>query len=269
MNIKWILDRYLIKQPRLRRFVTSLLERNRDLDVEIAGATLRINSRREHGYLRASRMVHRNSTLRDELPVLMNLFAILQNGDTFVDIGANTGLFTHSMARLTRLHEDFHIVAIEAHPDTYDRLSTRVIERVSYLNLAMSNAKGNLEFIDGAVSHVFTTVDKKNSYNIPDDTIYVQARRLDDLKFPTESLVLKVDVEGQEARVLEGASGLFENGAVRAVYLDGYEDESVHELLSYYGFDLYEGRTLKPVKEKTFSLLALRRCSTSVKPAEC
>jgi FkbM family methyltransferase len=263
MSFNYFFDRYFIKQPRLRRFVTSLFESDRDLDVEVAGATLRINSRREHGYLRASRLIKRNGTLRDELPVLMNLFAIIRDGDTFVDIGANTGLFTHSMARLTGLYPRFKIYSIEAHPNTYSRLSSREGNRVTYMNLAMSDTAGELEFIDGAVSHVFTAIDKQNSYNIPGETITVHSRRLDDLEFDSDSIVLKIDVEGQELRVLEGASGILTNGSVRAVYLDGYDDASINDLLIGYGFKLYDGRTLRPVVGKTFSLLALRECRTA------
>ncbi len=264
LNLSYILDRYFIKQPRLRRFVTSLLEPNRDLDVDLAGATLRINSRREHGYLRASKMLSKISTLTHELPVLMNLFSILKDGDTFVDIGANTGLFTHSIARLTQIFPELRLVAIEAHPDTFARLSSKVVERVSYLNLAMSDKAGKMEFVDGAVSHVFTAVDKKNSYNIVGESIVVDAKPLDELDLGSDSIVLKVDVEGQESSVLRGASRLLSNGSIRAVYLDGYDDPSITEQLRDYGFLLFEGRTLKPLQphEQTFSLLALRECRT-------
>jgi FkbM family methyltransferase len=262
MNLNYYLDRYFVKQPRLRRLVTSLFERDRDLDVEIAGASLRINARREHGYLRTSRIIQRSGTLQYELPVLMNLFAIVRNGDTFVDVGANTGLFTHSMARLTEIYEDFRILSIEAHPDTFSRLSHNKHEGVTYLNMAMSDADGELEFVDGAVSNVFTTVEKQNSYNIPGEAMTVSCKRLDDLNLDSDSIILKIDVEGQERQVLDGASHALESGSVRAVYLDGYDDDSINDLLLSHGFRLYEGRTLKPLVGRTFSLLALRECRT-------
>jgi FkbM family methyltransferase len=262
LNLSYILDRYFIKQPRLRRFVTSLFESDRDLDVELAGATLRINSRREHGYLRASKMLSKSSALRDELPVLMNLFSILRDGDTFIDVGANTGLFTHSIARLTHIFPALRLVAIEAHPDTFARLSSKVIERVTYLNFAMSDKAGKMEFVDGAVSHVFTALEKKNSYNIAGETIMVDAKPIDELDLGSDSIVLKIDVEGQESSVLRGAKRLLSSGAIRAVYLDGYDDPSIIEQLHGYGFNLFEGRTLKPLQpqEQPFSLLALRDC---------
>lgn len=258
ISFAFLLDRYYIKQPRLRRFITSLFEDNLTHDVSIAGATLRINSRREHGYLRASRMLKHNATLRDEVPVLMNLFAVLRDGDTFVDVGANAGLFTHSVSRLTRMYKNFEVVAIEAHPDTYTRLAALKSDRVTYLNLAMSNKTEKLTFVDGAVSHVFTTIDKQNSYSIPGENLVVQGMRLDELVFRSNSLVIKIDVEGQEMKVLEGASKLLAAGRIKAIYLDGYEDGRINDLLLGYGFSLYEGKTLNPAVGKTFSLLALK-----------
>jgi FkbM family methyltransferase len=263
MNFNHYLDRYFIRQPRLRRFITALLERDEDLDIDIAGAKLRINARREHGYLRANRLISKNGTLRDEIPVLMNLFAILRNGDTFIDVGANTGLFTHSIARLTEIYPDLRIISIEANPNTFTRLSIYKNDRIRFLNLAISDAPGQLDFIDGAVSHVFTTVDKKNSYNIPGETIAVEARRLDDIAIDSNSIVLKIDVEGQERRVLDGSLRLFSQEQIRAVYIDGYDDPNINDFLIDYGFALHEGRTLKPVSGKTFSLLALKKHKNS------
>lgn len=73
-----LIDKLIIKKPRLRKLLTSALKRNRDLDAVVAGALIRIISRREYGYLRASRMARLNATLRDEIPALMNLFAVIR-----------------------------------------------------------------------------------------------------------------------------------------------------------------------------------------------
>ena len=260
MQFPYILDRYFIKQPRLRRLVTSLFEKNRNVDVDIAGAELHINSRREHGYLRASRIIQSNSNLRDEIPVLMNLFNLVRNADTFVDVGANTGLYTHSFSRLTRLYPDFRIIAIEANPDTFSRLSVKQSDQIRYINLAMSDTTGVIEFIDGAVSHVFTSLDKKNSYNIDGETVVVPTKRLDELEINSKSIILKIDVEGQESRVLRGATQLLENGWVKAIYLDGYDDPSIKETLIEYGFELFEGKSLRKIEvhEKPRTLLAIK-----------
>lgn len=258
MNIEYILDKYFIKKPRFRRFITSILERNKNIEIELLGAKLYINTRREHGYLRASRLTRKNGTLRDEIPVIMNIFALLRDGDTFIDIGANVGLFTHSVARLTNIYKRLQIIAIEAHPDTFSRLSQLKHSKIRCLNFAISNSYGESKFVDGAVSHVFTSIEKQNHYSISDEILTVNTRCLDDLEIDSTSIFLKIDVEGQELNVLQGSSNMLSNGNIRAIYIDGYDDDSVNELLIKYGFDLYDGRTLKPITGKVFSLLALR-----------
>jgi FkbM family methyltransferase len=258
-NFSGLIDKFIIKKNRLRRLLASALERNRDLDAVVAGALMRINSRREYGYLRASRIVRHNATLRDEMPSLMNLFAVIRDGDTFVDIGANAGLYTHSISRLCSLYPNLKIVSVEPNPSTFARLSFRGRDEIEFMNYAISDIYGELEFVDGAVSHVFAAVDKRNSYHLPGQTTTVTARRLDDLFQSCHSLVLKIDVEGQERNVLDGASRLLSNGSIRVVYLDGYEDQSINDLLLSHGFALFEGRTLVPNPGRVFSLLAIKQ----------
>jgi hypothetical protein len=70
------------------------------------------------------------------------------------------------------------------------------------------------------------------------------------------SLVLKIDVEAHERQVLEGATGLFEAGRVKAVFLDDYADPAVPAFLTQRGFVLFDGRSLSPGPAST--LLAIR-----------
>lgn len=153
-------------------------------------------------------------------------------------------------------------MAFEANPDTFRRLSERKLDRVHFLNYAISDIQGELEFVEGAVSHVFTTIDKQNSYSISGETVKVQSRTLDSLIGTDNSIILKIDVEGQEINVLKGAEQLLASGAIRVVYLDGYEDASINDMLIQHGFNLHDGRTLKRVEGKVFSLLAIKRAKS-------
>lgn len=252
-------DRFYIKQPKLRRLVTRFLEGDRDLDVQLLGTRLRINTVKEHGYLRAYRAAQTRSLFRDELPVLLNLAGILCDGDTFVDVGANVGIYCLTLARLAQVHSRMSFYAFEANSDTFSRLNVNApgLGVITH-NVALSDHLGSLEFVSGAVSHVFTTVDNASAYSLPAERIAVPCNRLDQMDIVGNSIVLKIDVEGQEKKVLDGAEALFRAGRIKAVYLDGYKDKTVEEFLTGYGLALFDGRTLQSTKGDVFSLLGLR-----------
>lgn len=199
-----LIDRYFIKKPKLRQFVTRLLEGDRTCDVHLLGASIRIHSLREHGYLRASRLASSSSLLRDELPIIINLASLFQDGDTFIDIGANVGVYSLTLARFNRILPNTRFYAFEANPDTFSRLSSHTNELgIEAFNIALSDHEGTLEFIGGAVSHVFTTLENANDYSISGSLVSIPCRRLDQMGIQGDSLILKIDVEGQEKKVLE------------------------------------------------------------------
>lgn len=259
--IRGLIDRFFIKKPLLREAVTRLLERDQDLFVNLFGTQLCVNAIREHGYLRAFRKSQSSSLFRDDLTVLLNLALLLEDGDTFVDVGANVGVFVCTLARASLIdNRTCKFYAYEANPDTYARLLRSVgTLPIHAEQLAISNKHGDAQFIAGAVSHVFTSLEHANSYNIKGRYTTVQTRCLDDLGVSGDSLVIKIDVEGQEREVLEGAARLFETGRVKAVYVDGYKDPAVRELIESYGMKLHNGHTLLPAERNVFGLLGVRR----------
>jgi FkbM family methyltransferase len=253
-----LIDRWYIKNPRLRRSVTTMLEGEREVAIELLGRSLTVHSVKEHGYLRASRLATRSSVFRDEAAVLLSLAALLPTCDAFVDIGANVGLFSTTLAGLKPLCPHVRFYAFEANPDTFARLKQNAVPLgVEAHNMALSDHAGTLSFVSGAVSHVFTTTEHRSAYNL-DGAIELPCQRLDALPIAGDRVLLKIDVEGQELDVLKGATALFDAGRVRAVYLDGYEDPAVASFLSDRGFLFHDGRTLAPVTPPVFSLLAIR-----------
>jgi FkbM family methyltransferase len=209
--------------------------------------------------MRAYRLCGQSSLLRDEIAVLSNLAALLRNGDSFIDIGANVGVFSVHLSKYKSILSDFSIYAFEAHPDTYLRLKKNALKhKFSAQNIAISDQQKSMKFVDGAVSHVFTTVENSTDYNIMNEIIEVECRRLDQLDIHGSSLILKIDVEGQELNVLEGASKLFQQNKVKAVYLDGFSQKSkVLSFLAAYNFVFFDGRSLEKCDGNLFSLLAL------------
>ncbi len=260
-RLGFLIDRLIIKQPRFRSAITRLLFGSDDREVDLLGHRFLVNSLRENGYVRAARRAGFSSLFRDEASVIISLSAVLRPGDTFVDVGANIGLFCCLLTRMNRLPTTppVRFYAYEPHPDTFRRLQVNASRAgVISRNLAVSDKEGELEFVDGAVSHVFTRADRASAYNIENDRSRVRAVRLACEPVEGNSIVLKIDVEGQEMAVLEGAREWFESRRVKAVYLDGFRDEdTVEDFLRRFDFELLNGRSMEPFWQGEFSLLAV------------
>jgi FkbM family methyltransferase len=257
-----LIDRYFLKQPLVRRFLTKLLAGNHEEKVTLLAQDYQVHTVREHGLFRASKLSETCSLFRDETPVLIHLAGILSDGDTFLDVGANIGVFAASIAGFRAIYPSLKIYAFEPNRDTVRRLKANVEPLgVKVFSCALSDRNGTLEFVDGAVSNVFTTVENTSSYSIPHERTVCECRRLDELEIDGNSLVMKIDVEGQEWEVLQGALPYFRSNRVKALYLDDYKDARVRGFLDEYGFHYFNGRTLEPATQETRHLLAVRQRS--------
>ena len=234
----WILA---FKYPRLRLLLARLLVPSRNIDIHLFGAPLHINTRDEIGLWRAAKMANENVVFRDEVASLLNLALLLQPGDTFVDVGANVGLYTSVLSRLRNVFPKTKYVAIEPHPETCKRLRKSVDNGdVTLLNIGLSDQSTERAFQPGVTSGVFKVVESDSAAN----GTKIRCERLDSLPQTEGDLVVKIDVEEHELPVLEGATGLFEKEQVKVIYLDGYSDAAIPALLRQWGFILFDGRTL-------------------------
>lgn len=228
-----------------------------ELPVELFGSRLQINKRKEAGYWRAYRMAKSSPVLWNESGALVSLALILAPGDTFVDIGANVGLFSSSLSRYRHLHPSVRFYAFEANPDTARRLRRSVpAGEVTVFDVALSDRAGILKFVKGTTSLTFGVADSGGALQLNEGTLEVTARRLDEMDILGDSLVLKVDVENHERQVLDGASGLFDAHRVKAVFIDAYADPSIPKFLTERGFVLFDGRSMEPGSSS--NLLAIR-----------
>lgn len=255
-----IVDKYFIKKPLLRKFLTRLYYGNKDKTIEFFSTRLYINSVKENGYLRASKYSVKSSVFRDEVSILINLASFVTPGTTFVDVGSNVGLYCSSFARFQKLYADMRIYAFEANPDTFKRLVKTVENKnIEIFNVALSNDNKELDFVEGVVSHVFAEKTYIRPYHLKNQKIIkVKAKRLDLFDMKGDSIILKIDVEGHEYEVLEGARNLFDAGRIKVVYLDGYKkQEAILSFLKNYGFKLFDGKTIEPDPVNNFSLLAV------------
>lgn len=169
----------------------------------------------------------------------------LRPGDTFVDVGANIGMLT--LAASTLVGNGGHVFCYEAHPQTFKYLVENIeinkFDNITPRNIAASNASGHLGFSD-------LNSDDQNyvslSENLP---LTVPAAPLDEAPelLRRKIALLKIDVEGFEKYVLEGARCVLER--TDAVYFEvsdslygrnGYGFEQVYDLLAGAGFDLFQ-----------------------------
>lgn len=255
-----LVDRFIIKQPRLRRWLTRLLYGGQDRTVQLLGSPLQVNALSENGYLRAARKCNTSSFLRDEVAVMLNLAHFVRPGGIFIDAGANVGVYSTFFAKFTRLYPDFAVHAFEVHPHTLARLHhNATLHGFEVHPQGLSALQQTLEFVAGAVSHVTTEASHTNPASIRQQRFTAACERLDALPWPSQDIILKVDVEGMEYEVLQGAQALFEQRRLCCVYVDGFDDPRVPGLLRQHGMELRDGRTLQALSGHVHALLAVRR----------
>lgn len=256
--VKRTFDRLFIKQPRVRRLVTKLAYGNGLKKITLLGTEYVVDTVRENGYLRASRLSSRSQFLSHELDVLNVCCVIAAEVDYFLDVGANVGTVAGTVAQTLRYCGKLtKVIAFEAHPNTFIRLkiNAAAIGFDAY-NCALSDCPRELDFVDGAVSHVFTTFENASGYNIKSEVIRVEANTLDAVSPPHGTIALKIDVEGQEAEVVHGARALLEARRIKHIYFDGLKDYALLAELASHGFECSDMTSGGPATDKSFRIIA-------------
>ena len=122
MTYMKLVDRFYNKSPRFMEILTKLIYKNKDVSVDLCGVDIGINTIKENGYFRASNLSLKSSLLRDEIPIFLSLSMLLSEGDSFVDVGANIGIFSSIISRYKPFLSLAGVYAFEANPDTFKRL---------------------------------------------------------------------------------------------------------------------------------------------------
>ena len=170
------------------------------------------------------------------------LLHFLRPSDLFIDIGANVGSYTI----LASSEINAKTIAIEPVPSTFENLIDNISinkmqEKVKALNIGLGSKNGKLHFTKSldTVNHVVTENDSDS------DTIEVNVSTLDSILLTEITpILLKIDVEGFETEVLNGAESTLANNDLKAIIIElnglgrsyGYDEVKVHEKLIEFGF---------------------------------
>jgi len=161
------------------------------------------------------------------------LLHFLRPDDLFIDIGANIGIYTI----LASAETGATTISIEPIPSTYNHLLDNIFinkieDKVQALNIGLGSEKKFIRFTNelGAVNHVATGAET--------NTIEISIETLDSIskRIPT---LLKIDVEGFETEVLNGAKSILANNDLKAIIIElngsgkryGYDENLIHEKL--------------------------------------
>jgi FkbM family methyltransferase len=169
---------------------------------------------------------------------------VLGSEDLFVDVGANVGAYTV----LACAAREVRGYCFEPVPSTFRRLLDNLVvnnlsSRVSALNIGLSSEEGKLTFTDSenCTNHVITEGDNQGN------SVTVQVRKLDSVLRDESPTMLKIDVEGFETAVLDGAEATLNNPSLHSVLMElngsgsryGFDENRILRKMSDFGFATY------------------------------
>jgi FkbM family methyltransferase len=173
------------------------------------------------------------------------LLHVLGPEDLFVDVGANVGSYT-VLACAAKGAKGY---CFEPVPSTFERLMdnlriNNLAERVQARNIGLSNEEGELAFTscEDTTNHIVTRDERAS------DVVRVEVSRLDTVLDGMTPSLIKIDVEGFELPVLEGARCTLANETLHSVIMElngsglryGHNDSQIIEYMDELGFSTFD-----------------------------
>jgi FkbM family methyltransferase len=210
--------------------------------LEVAwGGTILADPSRHVGWSLATTGVH-------DLAVSEALVRLVTPGDTVIDAGANIGYMTVLAAALAG--SAGRVYAFEPHPTLFQTLSRNVERRrrpgsasdVRLYDAALGASVGRARLVvpDGFESNDGLASVRRDAGDVA-GAIDVAMTTIDDAVGPTSVGVLKLDVEGYELEVLDGAASALRRRAIRHIVFEdhGGPDSAVVRRLESHGYRVY------------------------------
>jgi FkbM family methyltransferase len=132
-----------------------------------------------------------------------------------LDIGANRGIWTHILSRHAR-----HVMAFEPNPKMFRILEAALPANAEASPVALSDRDGEAELevpqLRGGWSNQHASLNPDRNQGREVRTVPVEMKRLDSLDLEPVGFI-KIDVEGHEKAVIDGAKSLIERDHPRMI----------------------------------------------------
>jgi FkbM family methyltransferase len=173
------------------------------------------------------------------------LLHLLTEDDLFVDIGANVGSYTILASAVKRART----YCFEPVPSTFLRLMNNIYinnlsELVTCFNIGISDSEDKLVFTDdqNCINHVVSS--NENC----DAVVQIEVLPLDTVLEDQTPLLIKIDVEGFETPVINGAKGILNSPHLCSVIMElngsgdryGYDESLIMQTMKEHGFTPYQ-----------------------------
>jgi FkbM family methyltransferase len=172
------------------------------------------------------------------------LLHVLTPDDVFVDVGANVGSYTI----LACAAKGAKGICFEPVPSTFERLMdnlriNNLVQRVEARNIGLSDREGDLVFTSGEDTTNHIVAGDEQASNV----VQVKVLPLDAILEDVTPSLLKIDVEGFEMRVLEGARQILGKEGLHSVIMElngsgrryGFEDKQIINYMKDFGFSTF------------------------------
>lgn len=183
----------------------------------------------------------------------------------FIDVGANVGMYSWEVFKNSPQRK---ILAFEPDPLNFELLEITLKEydfgNMEIYPFALSNKNQKVSFFQDTITSATGNIcgsDKtwiENYLGINASKIPIEAKRLD--SFKGEELVpslMKVDVEGHELKVLEGAEAIIaQTKPIMIIESFPPKQKNVLNLLNQYGYKVYDADLSSAINKNTLNLFA-------------
>ena len=182
----------------------------------------------------------------------------------FFDVGANVGLYTWETSYIS---PNRSILAFEPDPENFAllrmTLSNAGLEKVELCSNALSNCTGKVSFHQDTITSATGSISGTDTPWIeryldnPSKIISVNTTTMDAITIQKNPSLIKIDVEGHELQVLEGATGMFSQ-IKPLLIMESFppRQKKVVEFLLDYGYSIIDADRKVDINLKTQNLFA-------------